>query len=311
MPYHLSPIFNRILAATDQPEECGPPVITAARLAARDGASLRVIHVLESRSAENRQRVRHHETGEEIDATPTYIQSVADLLQRRCEPVWADCKAPEVRVTVGYPWEQILKWSRTDKTDLIVLGPHSERAAVRGVIRVRGRIGSTVEGVVRRERCPVMIVNRPADAETLAFSSILVCTDFSPSCESALAMAVRIARRRGGRLTVFHLLPVPPGYQQADYRRDLAEADGRLQRFCRAIPPEVPHETRIRGGVLPHTEILAAAEAADADLIILGSHTKSDGGKWYVGSVVERTGFRATHPVMVVTDADALVGWTP
>lgn len=39
-PMAPSPLFNRILAAIDQPGEPGPPVITAARLAARERAGL-------------------------------------------------------------------------------------------------------------------------------------------------------------------------------------------------------------------------------------------------------------------------------
>ena len=52
-----------------------------------------------------------------------------------------------------------MRWAREISTDLIILGPHSTRAEEKGVVRTIGKIGSTVEGVIMRENCPVMIVN--------------------------------------------------------------------------------------------------------------------------------------------------------
>jgi nucleotide-binding universal stress UspA family protein len=62
------------------------------------------------------------------------------------------------------------------------------------------------------------------------------------------------------------------------------------------------------GGALPHLEIEKYAEKQDVDLIVMGSHTKTKEGKWYVGSVVERVSFRSICPVIVVTDPKALLG---
>ena len=65
----------------------------------------------------------------------------------------------------------------------------------------------------------------------------------------------------------------------------------------------------IWGGALPHQEIIKCAGKNKADLIVMGSHTKKSDGKWYAGSAVERTGFRANCPVIVVTDPEALLAW--
>ncbi|MDX2455446.1 universal stress protein, partial [Desulfosarcina sp.] len=70
-----------------------------------------------------------------------------------------------------------------------------------------------------------------------------------------------------------------------------------------------PHAYNIWGGALPHQEIIKCAEKNKADLIVMGSHTKKTDGKWYAGSVVERTGFRSNCPVIVITDPDALLLW--
>jgi hypothetical protein len=39
------------------------------------------------------------------------------------------------------------------------------------------------------------------------------------------------------------------------------------------------------------------------------SHTKEKNGKWYAGSVVERTSYRSSSPVVTVTDPDVLLPW--
>ena len=100
----------------------------------------------------------------------------------------------EIRVTPGFPWEEILRWAREISTDLIILGPHSTRAEEKGVVRTIGKIGSTVEGVIMRENCPVMIVNPSIQKERLKFKRILVSIDFSRSCEGALWFAVKLGQ---------------------------------------------------------------------------------------------------------------------
>ena len=91
-----------------------------------------------------------------------------------------------------------------------MLGPHSGRAAEKGVIRVAGKIGSTVEGVIMRENCPVMIINSAIDMPIPEFKRIVVGIDFSLSCECALALAARLAGQFGGRIFLMHMIPVPP-----------------------------------------------------------------------------------------------------
>jgi nucleotide-binding universal stress UspA family protein len=43
-------------------------------------------------------------------------------------------------------------------------------------------------------------------------------------------------------------------------------------------------------------------------LIVMGSRIKEKGGKWYVGSAVERVSHRSNCPVVVVADPKALSG---
>ena len=159
----------------------------------------------------------------------------------------------EIRVTIGYPWEAILRWAREIDTDLVVLGPHSTRAEEKGVVRVAGRVGSTVENVVTRETCPVMVVNRTAPNDQLRFQRVLVAVDFSRSCECAVSFAAALAKHFGSRLMVFHMIPVPPfpKYTRDDYTADVAHSKKRLESFYEAYLDGIDHQYLIRAGHAP------------------------------------------------------------
>ena len=303
-------MFNRIVVATDIVTTGDAPVISAARLARLPDARLYLLHVMESASTENRRLIRHFDTGADMIADADYEQAIRQRLEKTYKKALSDIPH-EIRVTIGYPWEEILRWAREIDTDLVVLGPHSTRAEEKGVVRVAGRVGSTVENVVTRETCPVMVVNRTAPNDQLRFQRVLVAVDFSRSCECAVSFAAALAKHFGSRLMVFHMIPVLPfpKYTRDDYTADVAHSKKRLESFYEAYLDGIDHQYLIRAGAMPHLEILACAGDSAADLIIMGSHTKEKPGKWYPGSAVERVAFRAACPAVVVTDPGALVHW--
>jgi len=304
-------MFTNVLAAIDRVTVCGAPVLTAARIAEQNNGKLHIIHVLESASTQNRHLIKHFKTGEEIATGVAYEQAVMEEIKKVYAEVLKSYENYEIRVTPGFPWKEILRWAREISTDLIVLGPHSTRAEEKGVVRVVGKIGSTVEGVIVRENCPVMIVNPSIQKQGLAFKRILVGIDFSRSCECALCFAVKLGQQYGSKLFPFHMIPVPPlpKYSKADYEADTATGKKRLKEFCHDFLQGTDHEYSVRGGALPHLEILKYAEKTDAHLIAMGSHTKEKAGKWYAGSVVERVSSRSKCPVVVVTDPEVLLPW--
>lgn len=303
-------MFKRILAATDVVTVVDAPVLSAARMARQQVARLYLLHVMESSSLENRRLVRHYATGAEIVADADYEAAVSQVLRQTYRDALTDVDM-KLRVTIGFPWEAILRWSAQVEADLIVLGPHSTRAREKGVVRVAGNIGSTVENVVTRESCPVMIVNRPFADEQLSFRMVMIPVDFSRSCECAVCFAARVASGCHSRLLVFHMLPVPPvpKYSREAYTRDKAHARRRLESLYSPYLDGIDYHYLINAGALPHLEILKAAEEKQADLIVMGSHTKETSGKWYPGSAVERVGYRAACPVVVITDPQVLEHW--
>lgn len=304
-------MFKTILAATDQVTGRDLLVETAAQLAAANRGRLFILHVLESASTQNRGWVKHYETGEELQCDKEYEQKVRRQLMATYQSAIDNVPTTQVRVTTGYPWEQILQWARQDKADLIVLGPHSSRALEKGVVRVAGRVGSTVDGVIRREKCPTLIVNQQLPHPISHFERILLGIDFSAACECALCFAGRLAKFYNAKVFAFHMIPIPPypKYTSKDYEADRNAAGERLNYFCAEYLLGTDWAIEIHGGALPHIELLACARRVDADLIVLGSHTRQTEGKWYTGSVVERVSYRSTCPVMVINDPEALQPW--
>ncbi len=302
-------MFNKTLTATDLVSSHDTPALTALEIAKQNNGKLYMLHVLESISSKDRHLVKHFRTGENIKSSYDHEQEVREEIQKTYTDPFKSYPNYEVKVTTGYPFEEILTWSKEISADLIVIGAHSGRAEEKGVVRVKGKVGSTAEGVIMNERCPVMIVNQHVLGKRPEFKKLMVSIDFSASCICALQFALKVARNFGSKIFVYHMLPVPPSsqYTQTMYERDLHIAQKKLDTICRETPSGIDVECKVWGGVHPHLEILKYAEKNDVDIILMGSHTKEKGGKWYVGSAVERVSYRTMFPVIVITDPEILL----
>jgi nucleotide-binding universal stress UspA family protein len=300
-------MFNKILAAAARPSECDESVLSAKRIARHYHAKLQILHVLESESSIYQNYIKHYISGEEIRCDDVYQEDVKKEILKNCDADLEALDALDVRIAVGFPRLEILRLAREENVDLIVLGAHTGKADT---------VGSTAEGVIRHERCPVMIVSKPILESQVSFNNVMVSIDFSPSCISAFKFAATLAQTRGSKLHLFHMLPIPPepDYPQTQYEADVHKIRQRLQQeFCKEIPETIETQIDAWGGVYPDIEILKHARQNDIDLIAMGSHTKIKGkaqeSRWYVGSAVERVSAKSVCPVVVVTDPKVLQKW--
>jgi nucleotide-binding universal stress UspA family protein len=185
-------MFNKVLVATDMLIRCDPAVQTAIKIARQSDGECCILHVLED-SAKNLYQVdRNDETENEIINETDYKERIKKGIEAKWADEYRSCSKYEIRVTTGLPWEEIVKWARETGSHLIVLGPHEEVDKKKRAARPVRTIGSTIEGVVRREPCPVMIGNRLIPDEKLDFKKVVVCVDFSISCSYALKFAIQI-----------------------------------------------------------------------------------------------------------------------
>jgi nucleotide-binding universal stress UspA family protein len=299
-------MVKKLMVATDLIQSDDAAVSKAVEICRHFNATLVLLHVLESGSIIDRRLVKHYGSGEEIRADAQYERQAEEALRKCHDHKLSTTPALDVqiRIETGFPWEEIVRRAKAERVDLILLGPHSQRAEQKGVVRIAGRVGSTAQGVIMDQPCPVMIVHSNTLDSGLDFKHILVGIDFSHSCLSAFNYALKLAGRYDSCLTLFHMLPVPPSaqYTQVEHRAKTEAIQRRLKELLTCVPHGIECDLQVRGGVHPHLEITRLVARLRIDLILLGSHTKERGGKWYVGSVVERTSHRARCPVMVVSD---------
>ena len=138
--------------------------------------------------------------------------------------------------------------------------------------------------------------------------TIVAAADFGEASARAVGVAGIIAAAAGATLRVLHAerFEVPPYFTPAQIERlederteANAEVATELTRFVKAATTW-PATMVIAEG-RPVDVILAAA--ADADLLVLGTHGRRGPSRWWLGSVAERV-VRAAEVPVLVTRAD-------
>ena len=140
--------------------------------------------------------------------------------------------------------------------------------------------------------------------------TILCPVDFSPISLRNLRMAVEVCQRVGARLVIHHNLDVrPPGFMsvawmwsedhEAEAEQKAAEVPARLQELFETIPEGVEYEAKVTRGPLEET-LLFVARGLPADLIVMGTHGKSDSDH---DSLTERIIINAPCSVLTIGEA--------
>ncbi|HEY8899750.1 MAG TPA: universal stress protein [Chthoniobacterales bacterium] len=147
-------------------------------------------------------------------------------------------------------------------------------------------------------------------AKPFAIQKILVPIDFSEAGRPALAYARSMAGLTGATLCLLHVLHhiFPEGdvyfQRQGSYAGDtLFAVRERVTRELGTLQVEqlegIKTDCEIREGV-PSVEILKAAKALGADLIIMATHGYTGLHRLLIGSTTERVVRQAECPVLVV-----------
>jgi nucleotide-binding universal stress UspA family protein len=138
------------------------------------------------------------------------------------------------------------------------------------------------------------------------FKDILFTIDLqhADSWRKALPAALDEAQRSGARLHVMTVVAevAVPALMQAgpfDYEAQLVpKAKAALEEFVREHVPEVPVHPIVAYGSV-YQEILRAAAAIPADLIVMAAH-RPQPGDFLIGSNAERVSRRAPCSVLLV-----------
>ena len=212
--------------------------------------------------------------------------------------------------------DSILEVAAERGADLIVMSSHGRRGFRRLLV------GSVAEELVRRARCPVLVIRRDPERESVSPSGrILAGIDFSPHSEQVLSTARSLAATLGRELDLIHVVhlpsasamavgttpfgpvsPAPP--ESASYEERAARARELLEHTFETVGgPPVETRAVVRSGQ-PASEIVAHAEENDAGLVVVGTEGHSGVSRLLLGSVCERVLRRAPCPVFVVPHDD-------
>jgi nucleotide-binding universal stress UspA family protein len=197
-------------------------------------------------------------------------------------------------MTQGEPYDKIVHVADDENCDLIVMGR-------RGTHRLeRELVGSVTARVIGYTDKDVLVV---PDDTSLTRENILLATDGSPSCETAVDRAIELAKEQAARLTAVSVV-----YTNDEY---LALAPGVVEDLIAkakvklATIEQKGKEAGIEVNCLvkegeAYEAITSLAQNTDVDLIVMGSHGRKSLQRLLMGSVTERTIGYAHCPVLVV-----------
>jgi nucleotide-binding universal stress UspA family protein len=206
-------------------------------------------------------------------------------------------------VTDGRIVPEILRVARDVAADLLVMGTHGLGGFDRLIL------GSVTERVLRQVPCPVLTIPRRApespDTAHEGFRRVLCGADRSDASRRALDHAVSLARRSSGRLLLVHVL------EDISAEEPRFASHFNMEECWRAIAPDirstyeamVPEDVRREVALEVQVpfgkgarELLRAARAFDADLIVLGTA----GWDAPCGATTQRVVREAECPVLTV-----------
>jgi nucleotide-binding universal stress UspA family protein len=208
-------------------------------------------------------------------------------------------------VREGQPAQQILAAARQFRADRLLLGTRS-RSKVSKLL-----LGSVAEQVLRSVNLPVITVGPEAHlkaASTYSQGVVLHATTLRETSSPSAVLACNVASAQNAKLVLLHVLPpvedtarpqFPTGLESTAMRelRSLA-ADIRAAGQC-----STQIETRIAHGH-PAIEILAASVDLGAELIVLGSTSRSIIHNLTHDRIVYRVLAHARCPVMTLRDSE-------
>ncbi|QJY48973.1 universal stress protein [Pseudonocardia broussonetiae] len=208
--------------------------------------------------------------------------------------------AVQTQVRRGVPSTVLVDESRAAR--LLVVGD-------RGTSRLEGVLaGSVAVALLRRAACPVVVVRGPErDPAHEAGRPVVVGFDATPAAATALDVALDAAAARGVELVVVHTTPEPVGGPDADLLVAPAVARAVLDEVEQRVATEqvtartAGHDVAVRmvAGRGRAAEVLLA-EAARAQLVVVGSRGRGELAGLVLGSVSTLLVHHAGCPVTVV-----------
>jgi nucleotide-binding universal stress UspA family protein len=300
-------MFRHLLVPLDGSRLSEAALPPTAILAQRLGAQVTLMHVIE-RNAPEEIHGEHHLQAE-LEA--------CDYLAEQADKAFP----PEIKVNRHVHTEEVTNVARSIvehtgelSPDLIVMCTHG-KAGMR-----EWMTGSIAQQIIGHGRIPVLLI-RPQDSgetPTTHFARILVALDGKPEHESGLPIAFDLATQLQSALRLVLVVPTLEtltGKQAASGKLlpgtttrllEINEEGGRnylLKHAQRGSDLNLETSIEVRRGD-PAQQIVQAANAFNADLIVLTTHGKAGMGAFWAGSTAPRiVGY--THIPLLLIPAEA------
>jgi nucleotide-binding universal stress UspA family protein len=206
----------------------------------------------------------------------------------------------EARLTDGPPEVALAELAREVDVDEIVVGS-------RGLGRFVAALGSVSHALLHEADRPIVVVPRTGLAarpqrRPLGHRTVVVGFDGSLSSYAALERAAEDAGEDGLVVAVHAYAPAPDWLGAPDYERVLLAHQDHGRRLLADLPSTVKLGVELETSLLegaPARALIAAAEARDADEIVLGSRGFSP-LRGTLGSVSHAVLHEADRPVVVI-----------
>ncbi|HEB64047.1 MAG TPA: universal stress protein [Chloroflexi bacterium] len=312
-------MFKRILFATDFSPHAEIAKRVAMRLAQADDKQLWAVAVLEEweeplTEADEPPMVSPATWERELEKEQQALERQEERLLDRDV---AEMEAEGIRVhkilREGDPAEEIVAAAQEIGADLIVVGSHSRR----NIWDIE--MGNTAAKVAKKAPCPVLVVSHRPPHPGPEHERILFATDFSPHAEQAFKIALTLAKETEGRIWLVSVIepgeeiPMPPGFvveapdaEVRELEKELrADVEAKVRRNLEVLAQQasdagVKTEISIRHGHIAK-EIRKAAVDVEADVIVMGTHSRRSLWDKLLGNTSQNVAQHASCPVLLVS----------
>ncbi|WP_031508604.1 universal stress protein [Streptomyces megasporus] len=273
-----------VLAATDLSEHGGEAADRAVALATAHGARVRVVHVLSP------------------GVDPDLVEFAGARLRSRTRRYADGGENVETGLRFGRTGHALLDEARKTDADLLVVGAHGAHR------RPDASIGGVPANLVRASGVPTLIVRRPADT---AYRRVLLAVDDSEVSREAARVGTGLTPEAEHLVLHAGLVPgerllLQQGVDDAGLEQlrsaVVEQARPGIERLADTLHPR-PDRVLVVPGRAQDT-VPERAESLGADLVAVGTGTRSGLGYTFLGSVARHVVVRSPCDVLVVPNAE-------
>lgn len=274
----------------------------AALLAQQSHARLILFHVIEQNPPDTVHGEKHLTDEREAAA---YLAQVSQSLAQEINVDRHVHTSAEKNVA-----DSIVSHSQELKVDLIAMCAHGQSGLQKRIF------GNIAQRVLNMGDVPVLLLSpdKEMKAETCSCQCILVPLDGNPDHEAGLDIALELSQSCHARLhlvMVIHKLSTLPGEQAASAVLLPTAASALLEIDCQEgemylaglMGKLLDKHIQVTGEVQrgdPARQIVRAAKEFHADMIVLGTHSKTAMDAFWSGSVTPKLATRTHLPLLLV-----------